>query len=174
MKLAPNRDVRTLAALTLARAGDLVASEKQAAELDKSFPLNTLVQRYRLPTIRAAISLQRKDPNQALELLQAASAIELGDTGNLLPVYVRGEAYLMLHDGTHAAAEFRKFLDHRGLVSNSPIAAIARLGLARAYTLQNDTAKAKAAYQDFLILWKDADADIPVLKKAKAEYAKLQ
>jgi eukaryotic-like serine/threonine-protein kinase len=80
----------------------------------------------------------------------------------------------MLHDGTHAAAEFRKFLDHRGLVSNSPIAAIARLGLARAYTLQNDTAKAKAAYQDFLILWKDADADIPVLKKAKAEYAKLQ
>ncbi len=174
MKLAPNRDVRTLAALTLARAGDLVASEKQVAELDKSFPLNTMVQRYRLPTIRAAISLQRKSPNQALELLQAASAIELGDTGNLLPVYVRGEAYLMLHDGNHAAAEFQKFLDHRGLVSNSPIAAIARLGLARSYALQNEAAKAKAAYQDFLILWEDADADIPILKQAKAEFAKLQ
>jgi eukaryotic-like serine/threonine-protein kinase len=174
MKLAPNRDVRTLAALTLARAGDLVTSEKQVAELDKSFPLNTLVQRYWLPTIRAAISLQRKNPNQALELLQAASAIELGDAGNLLPVYVRGEAYLILHDGNHAAAEFQKFLDHRGLVSNSPIAAIARLGLARSYALQGDAAKATAAYQDFLTLWKDADPDIPILKQAKAEYARLQ
>jgi eukaryotic-like serine/threonine-protein kinase len=176
LKLVPSRDVRTLAALTLARAGDVAAAEKLAAELDKSFPLDTLVQWYRLPTIRAAIALQRKDPNRALELLQTASAVELGDTGNLLPVYVRGEAYLMLRDGKRAAAEFQKFLDHRGLVSNSPVGAMARLGLARAYALQNDTTKATAAYQDLLNLWKDADADpdIPVLKQAKAEYAKLQ
>jgi serine/threonine protein kinase/tetratricopeptide (TPR) repeat protein len=173
LKLAPNRDVRTMAALTLARAGDVAGAEKLASELDKSFPLNTLVQRYRLPTIRGAIALQRKDPHRALELLQAASAIELGDTGNLFPVYVRGEAYLMLHDGNHAAAEFQKFPDNRGLVVNSSLGALAHLGLARAYALQNDTAKAKAAYQDFLNLWKDGDPDIPILKQAKAEYAKL-
>ena len=92
----------------------------------------------------------------------------------LYPVYVRGEAYLAAHQGGEAAAEFRKILDHRGIVLNEPIGALARLGLARAYVLQGDTAKAKAAYQDFLTLWKDADPDIPILKEAKAEYAKLQ
>ena len=176
MKLAPNRDVRAMAALALARAGDTAGAEKLAAELDKTFPLDTLVQRYWLPTIRAAVALQRKDPNRAIELLQVASAIELGDAGNrlLCPVYLRGEAYLMLHDGNRAAAEFQKFIDHRGLVGNFPWGALARLGLARAYAMQGDTTKARAAYQDFLTLWKDADPDIPILKEAKAEYAKLQ
>src|SRR5271166_3966069 len=171
LKLAPNRDVRAMAALALARAGDAAAAEKLAAELDKTFPLDTLVQRYRLPTIRAAVALQRKDPNRAIELLKVANTIELGDQSYLLPVYLRGEAYLMLHDGNHAAAEFQKFIDHRGVVMNFPWGALARLGLARAYALQGDTAKAKAAYQDFLTLWKDADPDIPVFKQAKAEYA---
>ena len=92
----------------------------------------------------------------------------------LVPVYVRGAAYLALGDGQRAAAEFQKFIDHRGVVTNSPWGALARLGLARAYALQGDTAKARAAYQDFLTLWKDADPDIPILKQAKAEYAKLQ
>jgi tetratricopeptide (TPR) repeat protein len=174
MKLAPNRDVRTVAALVPARAGDTAAAEKLAAELDKTFPLRTLIQRYWLPTIRAAVALQRKDPSRALELLQAASAIELGGGGNLLPVYLRGEAYLMLNDGNRAAAEFQKFLDHRGLVGNFPWGALARLGLARAYVLKGDTAKAKSAYKDFLTLWKEADPDIPIFKQAKAEYAKLQ
>jgi eukaryotic-like serine/threonine-protein kinase len=120
--------------------------------------------------------LERKDPNRAIELLKVASPIELGTSGNLAvvmcPVYLRGEAYLMLHDGNRAAAEFQKFIDHRGLVVNFPWGALARLGLARAYALQGDTAKTRAAYQDFLTLWKDADPDVPILKEAKAEYAK--
>jgi pentatricopeptide repeat protein len=113
VKLAPNGRWRAMAALALARAGDTAGAEKLAAQLDKDFPLHTLTQRYRLPTIRAAVALQRKDPKRAIEILRAASAIELGDYGNrLFPVYLRGEAYLMLHDGDRAAAEFQKFIDH--------------------------------------------------------------
>jgi predicted Zn-dependent protease len=178
VKLAPNRWVRFVAALALARSGDTAGAEKLAAELDKTFPLDTMVQRYWLPTIRAGVALERKDPDRAIELLKAASAIELGGPTNfmifLCPAYFRGEAYLMLHDGNAAAAEFQKFIDHRGLVGNFPWGALARLGLARAYAMQGDTAKARAAYQDFLTLWKDADLDVPVLKEAKAEYAKLK
>ena len=179
LKLAPNRDVRDIAALALARAGDTGGAEKLAAELDKTFPLDTLVQRYWLPTIRAEVALERQDPNRAIELLKMASTIELSSptaalTISLCPVYLRGEAYLMLHDGNRAAAEFQKFIDHRGQVVNFPWGALARLGLARAYAMQGDTAKARAAYQDFLTIWKDADPDVPVLKQAKAEYAKLK
>jgi tetratricopeptide (TPR) repeat protein len=179
LKLAPNRDVRAIAALALGRAGDTAGAEKLASELDKTFPLNTRVQRYWLPTIRAAVALERKDPNRAIELLKVASTIELGlPTASLTiflcPVYLRGEAYLMLHDGNRAAVEFQKFIDHRGVVTNFPWGALARLGLARAYAMQADTAKARAAYQDFLTLWEDADPDIPILKEAKAEYAKLK
>ena len=178
LKLAPNRDVRAIAALALARAGDTAEAEKLAAELDKTFPLHTRVQRYWLPTIRAAVALQRKDPNRAIELLKVASTVELSYPTNLAillcPAYLRGEAYLMLHDGNAAAAEFQKFIDHRGLVADFPWGALARVGLARAYAMQGDTAKARTAYQDFLTLWKDADPDIPILKEAKAEYAKLQ
>jgi DNA-binding winged helix-turn-helix (wHTH) protein/tetratricopeptide (TPR) repeat protein len=210
VKLAPNRDVREMAALALARAGDTAGAEKLAAELDKAFPLDTLVQRYWLPTIRAGVALERKDPNRAIELLKVASTVELGEPTNLAtflcPVYLRGEAYLMLDDGNRAAAEFQKFIDHRGVVLNFPWGALARLGLARANALeagvgappslrsgqalvgalvpgreghpqgaplQDARAKARAAYQDFLTLWKDADPDIPILKQAKAEYAKL-
>jgi serine/threonine protein kinase/Tfp pilus assembly protein PilF len=177
LKLAPNRDVRAVAALALARAGDTAGAEKLAAELDKTFPLDTLVQRYWLPTIRAAVALERKDPNRAIELLKDASTLELGQATSglnifLCPAYVRGEAYLMLHDGNAAAAEFQKFIDHRGVVVNFPWGALARLGLARAYAMQGDTAKAKAAYQDFLTLWKDADPDIPIFIAAKSENSK--
>ena len=178
MKLAPNRDVRAMAAFALARGGDSAGAEKLAAELEKSFPLETLVRRYWLPTIGAAVALERKDPNRAVELLQWASAIDFGQptdvTVFLCPVYLRGEAYLMLRDGNRAAAEFKKFMDHRGLVANFPWGALARLGLARAYAMQGSTAKAEAAYLDFFALWKDADPDIPILKQAKAEYAKLK
>ncbi len=174
VKLAPNRDVRAIAALALARAGDTAGAEKLAAELDKA----ALVQRYWLPTIRAGVALARHDPNRAIEMLKTVSPIELGQLTDinswLWPVYVRGEAYLMLRDGKSAAAEFQKFIDHRGVVMNSPWGALARLGLARAYALQGDTTKARAAYQDFLTLWKDADPDVPVLKEAKAEYARLK
>ena len=174
VKLAPNRGVQEMAALALARTGDTAGAEKLAAELDQRFPLGTLVQRYWLPTIHAAVALQRKDPNRAIELLKATSTMDLGSRGQLLPVYLRGEAHLMLHDGNAAAAEFQKFIDHRGLVANFPWGALARLGLARAYAEQGNTVKARAAYQDFLTLWKDADPEIPILQQAKAEYAKLQ
>jgi DNA-binding winged helix-turn-helix (wHTH) protein/Flp pilus assembly protein TadD len=178
MKLAPNRNVRIFTALVLARVGDRAAAEKIAADLDKTFPLDTLVQRYWLPCIRAAVALQTKDPHRALELLKTASAIEFSQPAQvnviLCPAYLRGAAYLLLHDGNVAAAEFQKFVDHRGLVGNFPWGALARLGLARAYVLQGDTVSARAAYQDFLMLWKDADPDITILKQAKAEYAKLE
>ena len=183
VKLAPNRDVQAMAALALARTGDKSGAEKLAGELDKTFPLDTLVQKYWLPTIGAAVALQRKEPSRAIELLQVASPIELGaPTGLnvfLCPVYLRGEGYLTLHDGSAAAAEFQKFIDHYGLVANFPWGALARLGLARAYALDAATDpaardKARTAYQNFLALWKDADPDIPIYKLAKAEYAKLR
>ncbi len=174
LKLAPNRDVRAAAAWALARAGDTPGAEKLAAELGKLYPVDTLVQRYWLPTIQATVSLQRKNPDRAIELLKAMNTMELGADGSLSPVYVLGEAYLMLHDGKAAAVEFQKFIDHRGLVGNWIYGALARLQLARAYAMQGDTAKAKAAYQDFLTLWKDADPDIPIFIAAKAEYAKLR
>jgi serine/threonine protein kinase/Tfp pilus assembly protein PilF len=180
MKLAPKGYARDLAALALARAGDTAEAENLAAELDKTFPLDTLVQQYWLPSIRAAVALQRNDPKRAIELLKAASATELSadrlsNIGVfLIPVYLRGEAYLKLHDGNAASTEFQKFIDHRGLVANFSWGALARLGLARASAAQGDTAKARAAYEGFLALWKDADPDIPILKEAKAEYAKLQ
>jgi eukaryotic-like serine/threonine-protein kinase len=175
MGLAPsNRDVLAVTALALARAGDLTTAENLASALDKAFPLDTLVQRYWLPTIRAAVALQRRDPNRAIELLGVAKPIELRYSSTILcPAYLRGESYLMLRDGNHAAAEFQKFIDNRGLVRNFPWGALARHRLARAYVLQGDRIKARSAYQDFLTLWKDADPDVPILKQAKAEYAKL-
>jgi hypothetical protein len=172
-----------MAAVALARAGDTAAAEKLAAGLDTTFPLDTLVQRYWLPTIQAAIALERKDPSRAVELLKVTSAIELGQPTIvdvfLCPVYLRGEAYLMLNNGNAAAAEFQKFIDHYGLVANFPWGALARLGLARAYALDAATDpaardKARTAYQNFLTLWKDADPDIPIYKQAKAEYARLR
>jgi eukaryotic-like serine/threonine-protein kinase len=181
LTLASTRDVQILRALALARAGDTSRAQEMVDELEKQNPLNTVIIGYWLPTIRAAIELDRNNPAKAVEHLQPATTYELGDPmpklefgGFLYPAYVRGQAYLLLHKGNEAAAEFKKFLDHRGLVANCPLGALAHLGLARAYALQGDTAKAKAAYQDFLTLWKDADPDIPVLVAAKKEYAKLQ
>jgi eukaryotic-like serine/threonine-protein kinase len=177
LKLAPNQYVQVMAAFSLARAGDTAEAEKVADELAKTFPLDTLVQRYWLPTIRAAIALERKTPDRAIELLKTASALELSQprgAGTVLcPVYLRGEAYLMLHDGKAAATEFQKFIDHRGLVGNFPWGALARFGLARAYAVSGDHTKAMSAYQEFLTIWKDADPDVPVLQQAKAEYAGL-
>jgi eukaryotic-like serine/threonine-protein kinase len=150
LKLAVNRDVQAMSALAMAQAGDSAGADKLASELNKNYPLDTLVQNYWLPCIRAAMELERKNPGKAVELLQSAAPYELGQptawAGFLFPVDERGQAYVMLHNGNAAAAEFQKYLDHRG-----------------AY-----------AYLEFLTFWKDADPDIPVLKQAKAEYAKLQ
>ena len=111
--------------------------------------------------------------------LEAAAPYELGkpsqfQLGTLYPAYIRGQAQLLAHNGSAAATEFHRFLDHRGIVINFPLGTLAHLGLARAYALSGNTPKARVAYQDFLTLWKDADPDIPILKEAKAEYAKLQ
>jgi DNA-binding winged helix-turn-helix (wHTH) protein/tetratricopeptide (TPR) repeat protein len=179
MKLAANWKVEAVAALALARAGDTPAAEKLLTELDKTFRLDALVQSYWLATIRAAIELNRGNATKAVELLQGAARYELAvssptELATMYPVYVRGYAYLLAHQGKEAAAEFQKFIDHPGVVLNFPLGALSRLGLARAYALLGDTTNARRAYQDFLTLWKDADPDLPVLRDAKSEYAKLK
>jgi serine/threonine protein kinase/tetratricopeptide (TPR) repeat protein len=175
------RDVHYGAALALAYAGDDKGARTLADDLSKRFPEDTIVQFNYLPTLHAKSALTRGNVSEAIESLRAATPYELGTTTSsaygwtaLYPAYVRGEAYLAAHQGREAAAEFQKNLDHRGIVVNEPIGVLAHLGLARAYVLQGDTAKAKAAYQDFLTLWKDADPDIPILIFAKSEYAKLK
>jgi DNA-binding winged helix-turn-helix (wHTH) protein/tetratricopeptide (TPR) repeat protein len=164
---------QSLAAVALALAGDEVRVETLATDLDNRFPEHTIVQSHYLPTLRAQLALNRDDPSKAIEILQAATPYDLSALGALYPAYVRGEGYLAARQGNEAAAEFQKIIDHKGIVINAPIGALAHLGLGRAYALSGDKAKAKAAYQDFLALWKDADLDIPILKQAKAEYAKL-
>jgi eukaryotic-like serine/threonine-protein kinase len=174
--LSTGRDVQNGAALALSLVGDTARAQALDDDLGKRFPEDTVVQFNYLPTLRAQLALNAQDSAKSIQVLQAAVPYELGDvgTGVLYPVYVRGESYLAAHQGIEAAAEFQKILDHRGVVINSPIGALAHLGLARSYAVQRETTKAKAAYQDFLTLWKDADPDVPILKQAKAEYAKLQ
>jgi eukaryotic-like serine/threonine-protein kinase len=177
LALSPGRDVKVLAALTLARAGDVAKARVLVQDLEKSDPSNTVLKLYWLPTVKAAIELGAGNAAQSLELLQAVAPYELGGPpplGNLYPAYLRGQAYLAAHQGKEAAAEFQKLLDHRGTVVNFPLGALAHLQLGRAYAMSGGTAKAKTAYQDFFALWKDADPDIPILKEARAEYAKLQ
>jgi predicted Zn-dependent protease len=168
-------------ALALAYAGDAGQAQALADDLSKRFPEDTIVQFNYLPTLRAKLELLHANPQEALVLLGAASPYELGVAAfdyynwpSLYPVYVRGEAYLAAHQGSKAAAEFQKILDHRGIVLNEPIGALVHLQLGRAYALQGETAKSRAAYQDFIALWKDADPDIPILREAKAEFARLQ
>ena len=175
LALAPGRDVRMLAAMTLARTGDTARAKAIVEQLEKSEATNTMLKIYWLPTIKAAIDLNG-NPSQAVIDLEAAAPYELGGPvpiGGLYPVYVRGQAYLATHNGPAAAVEFQKILDHRGIVQNLPLGALAHLQLGRAYAMAGDTAKAKAAYQDFFTVWKDADPDIPILKEAKADYAKV-
>jgi serine/threonine protein kinase/Tfp pilus assembly protein PilF len=166
--------VRAIAALALARVGDAAQAQKIADDLAKNFPEDTGLNFYWLPTVHAILEVNRHNASKALEFLRAAQPYEFGNAGSLYPVYYRGYAYLAAGQNEDAAKEFQKILDHRGIVVNSPFGALAHLGLARAYAMQGDTAKAKAAYQDFLTLWKDADPDIPILIAAKAEYAKLK
>jgi len=177
LALSPGRDVKLVAALALARIGDTPRATTLVGELQKSYAANTLLKLYCLPTINAAIELNKGNSSQALVYLEAAAPYELGNGGaisSLYPAYVRGQAYLLAHNGTAAAAEFQKMLDHKGIVQNFVTGSLAHLQLGRAYAMAGDTAKAKSAYQDFFLLWKDADSDIPILKEAKAEYAKSQ
>jgi tetratricopeptide (TPR) repeat protein len=179
MQRSTDQGVQFSAALALAYVGDDRQAQALTADLAKRFPESTITLSNFLPTLRAKLALNKGNASGSIESLTDAAPYELGKSGNygwtaLYPVYVRGEAYLAAHQGTEAAAEFQKILDHRGIALNSPIGAFAHLQIGRAYAMQGDTAKAKAAYQDFLTLWKDADSDIPILIAAKAEYAKLQ
>jgi eukaryotic-like serine/threonine-protein kinase len=173
-------DVQYGTALTLAYAGDEGRAQTLTGDLEKRFPENTIWQFNYLPTLRAKLAVSRGNASEALEGLKAAAPYDLGQMTAfdypwtaLYSVFVRGEAYLAAHQGSEAAAEFQKILNHRGIVVIEPIGALAHLQIGRAYAMQGDTAKAKAAYQDFLALWKDADPDIPILIAAKSEYAKL-
>jgi tetratricopeptide (TPR) repeat protein len=181
MSLASSRDARVLTALTFARSGDAARAQTIADELSRSAPANTLLNCYWLPTIRATLELSRHHPDNAIRLVQAASPCELGEPnpqvqigGTLYPAYVRGQAYLENGRGQQAVAEFQKLLDHRGVVQNFVLGALVHLQIGRAYFAMGDTVKARVQYQEFLTLWKDADPDIPILKEAQAEYAKLQ
>ena len=185
LELSKSRDVVYVVGFALALAGDSSRSQALTEDLSRRLPEDTSVQFTYVPTLRALLALNHSQPSKAVELLQTAipyeggSPIEGGSefllgAGNLYPAYVRGLAYLAAHQGAEAAAEFQKILDHRGLVISDPIGALAHLQLGRAYALSGDKTKARSAYQDFLSLWKDADPDIPILKQAKAEYAKLQ
>jgi eukaryotic-like serine/threonine-protein kinase len=178
LALSSGRDVKVAAALALARIGNADRAKSLADELKKNYPSNTLLNFYWLPTIYAAIELSANNSSQALVDLESAAPYELGGAGTfisyLYPVYVRGQAYLLAHDGTAAVAEFQKMADHRGVVQNFATGALAHVQIARAYAMAGNTAKARTAYEDFFALWKDADPEIPILKKAKAEYAKLQ
>ena len=174
-------DVQYGSALALAYAGNDRQAQSLMDELGKRLPEATIVLFNYLPTIRAKLAIHRGNASGAIESLKAAEPYDLGTTtyssyswNNMYPVYVRGEAYLAAHQASEAAAEFQKILGHSGIVVNEPIGALAHLQLGRAYAMQGDAAKAKAAYQDFLTLWKDADPDIPILKEAKAEYGRLQ
>jgi len=178
LALSTGRDVKAVAALTLARIGEASRAKALAEELEKTYPNSTLLKAYWLSTINAAVEISKGKSPQAIVDLEAAAPYELGTAEALIsylyPAYVRGQAYLLAHNGTAAAAEFQKLLDHRGIVGNFVTGTLAHLQIGRAYAMAGDTAKAKAAYQDFFTIWKEADPDIPILKQAKAEYAKLQ
>jgi tetratricopeptide (TPR) repeat protein len=173
------RDAEYPAALALAVAADSSRAQALADDLAQRFPEDTVVRFVYLPTLRAQLALNRGETWKAIEFLEPSSTYELGVPGpssfanNLYSIYVRGQAYLRAGQGADAAAQFDKIVDSRGLVVNDPVGVLAHLGLARAYAVSGDQAKAKAAYDDFFKLWKNADADVPILKEARTQFAKL-
>jgi tetratricopeptide (TPR) repeat protein len=177
LKLSQGRDVKIMSALALARAGDSARANSLADDIEKSAPTHTVLKIYFLPTIRAAIEIGKDHPTQAVVDLEPTAPYDLATPvpiSNLYPPYVRGLAYLASHNGMAAAAEFQKLYDHPGIIANLPIGALARLEMGRACALSGNVSKAKAAYQEFFTIWKDADPDIPILKQARAEFAQLQ
>jgi tetratricopeptide (TPR) repeat protein len=182
LELSKGRDVQYAAGLALAFSGDTSRSETLAADLEKRFPEDTFVKFTYAPNLRALAALRRGKPAESVERLQTALRYELAVNGlnfnhfylgGLHSAYARGEALMATQRYGEAAVEFQKILDHRGIVGADPIGALAHLQLGRAFALSGDKVKAKAAYQDFLTLWKDADPDVPLLRSAKAEYDRL-
>jgi predicted Zn-dependent protease len=172
-----NKFVKMGAAANFARLGDAARAQKFIADLSKEYPSDTILEKAVLPLARAMIELQRKQPAKAIDELESVRPFEIagGPTAatDFWPMYLRGEAYLDLHDGAKAQVEYQKIAEHRGLSPMSPLYSLSRLGSARAYALAGDTAKSRSAYQDFFAYWKDADPDVPILKQAKSEYEKL-
>jgi eukaryotic-like serine/threonine-protein kinase len=178
LELAPSRDVQIIAALALAQTGDQDRALRIADDLEKRYPKNTMINFYWLPSIRASVEIERNNPAKAIAILHATSPYDLsnaspGPGGLMQPIFLRGQAYLLLHQGAQAAAEFQKFASHRGVAGNNPLSALARLGIARARLSEGNLAEARSGYQSFFSLWNDADHAIPVLEKAKAEYRAL-
>ncbi len=176
--LSGSRQSTAFSAIALALAGDSAPATRLSDELRKEFPADTIVQSSYLPMIRAAMAMRSGDGRRAVEILAAAEPYELGDTNTsftfaMYPVYLRGLADLGAKQGAAAQVEFQKILNHSGVVGNQPIGALAHLGLARSYALLGNIPKARDAYSNFLSLWKNADPDIPLLKDAKAEFAKI-
>jgi eukaryotic-like serine/threonine-protein kinase len=177
LTLAPNKDTKSIAAGPLARLGDIARAQKFNDELAAQFPTDTLLNKVAIAINQAAVELQRNQPQKAITALEAAAPYDLGsgpNAANYLTMHFRSAAYLRAGDGVRALIEYQKILDHRGIDLLSPLYPLARLGAARAYVLQKDTAHARTAYQDFFAVWKDADPDIPILKQAHVEYAALQ
>ncbi len=177
--LVPGKDVRSAAALALARAGDVAQARRLAETLAREFPQNTMIQGYWIPAIRAALEINAANHKAALEILKSAAPLELGQSqpfslGMMYPVYLRGEAYLHAGRAQDAAAEFQKIIDRPGIVLNFPLGALTHLQIGRAYAAAGEREKARAAYGRFLETWKGADEDVPVLRQAKAEAATLQ
>jgi tetratricopeptide (TPR) repeat protein len=178
MESVPSRDVQYAAALAFGMAGDEASTEELATKLQREYPLDTCVQFSYLPVLRAKLALNKGDALSAIEALQVAAPYEDGITasvasglfGAMYPVYLRGEAYLAEKQGKKAALEFQRILAHPGIVVTDPVGALARLQLARAWSMERDSKKAKSAYENFFSLWKDADPNTPVLLQAKAEY----
>jgi eukaryotic-like serine/threonine-protein kinase len=182
LELSKGKEVEYGAAVALALAGDSSGAQTLTDDLERRFPEDTSTKFYYVPSLRGLLALNRHDGAKAIEALQIASPYDLGLPqssffgffGAMYPVYVRGEAYLALHQGAQAAAEFQKIVDHRGIVISDPVGALAHLELGRAYVMAGDEVKGKAAYREFLELWKDGDSNLPVLKQAKLEYAQLR
>jgi Flp pilus assembly protein TadD len=182
LQLSPGKDIRVLAALALARAGEGKRARTLAATLKQEFPLDAILNEYWLPTIEGAAQLSAGAPLRALEQLEIARHYELGQPPGfqvlaispMYPVYLRGEAYLKAAKAAEALGEFEKILQHPGLLQNYPLGVLARLGRARAAALQPDRARALALYGELLLLWKTADADVPIVKQARGEAAGLQ
>ena len=179
--LSNGRDVEWGAALAYALSGDFPESQRLATDLEKRFPKDTYVRMVYLPELRALTALHDNDPKKTLDLLQAPAQFELGVPGswsgffgNLYPAYLRGEGYLQSHRDSESVTEFQKVLAHPGIVFTDPVAAVVHLQLGRAYSRTGDITRARSSYEEFLTLWKDADPEIPILRQAKAEYAKLR
>jgi tetratricopeptide (TPR) repeat protein len=172
--LAHGRSNMESVAVALAMTGNIVRAQAIADDLSHRFPDDTLLHLVSIPVVRALIELNRNNPDAAIHSLQAATPYELGAAQGLFPIYIRGQAYLQAKRGADAVAEFQKIVDHRGIAPTASEHSLAKLGMGRAYAMIGEAAKSRAAYQDFFALWKDADPDIPILKEAKTEYAKLQ